>query len=258
MAEAEAPVGAGHQDLLGHRLAQGILERAAVQPGDRGEHRLVGGAGDGDGARHALRVGGEALDAHQKRIAQALRGGPATVEPGRQQLLGEERVALAAGEQAVQQRAVGRGAEDIGQSLAQLGAIEWLEQDAARPLEALELGEQRAQGMAAMQLVGAIGQDHAHALLAQGAGEEHGEGTGRAVGPVHVLQDEDQRRGGAEAVDQLQHGLEQPKLVVGAPGLIGRARLLQAGKDRRQLMAAAGADILQGRMTLAHQRVAGH
>ena len=45
----------------------------------------------------------QALDAEHERVAQALRRRPPTVEAGRQQLLGVQRVALAALEHALDQ-----------------------------------------------------------------------------------------------------------------------------------------------------------
>jgi hypothetical protein len=64
------------------------------------------------------------------------------------QFLGEQRVALAAREQPLQQRPLGLGAEDVGQRLGQLVAVKRRQVDPPRPLQPLELGEQRSQRMA--------------------------------------------------------------------------------------------------------------
>ena len=84
-------------------------------------------------------------------------------------------------------RVVGGGAEDVLQLLGELVARERHELDAARARPALELGQQRAQRVAAVQLVGAVGGDEQHALGAQAARQEGEEGARGGVGPVQVL-----------------------------------------------------------------------
>ena len=73
----------------------------------------------------------QALDAHHQRVAQRRRQRPAAVEAGGQQLLGEERVALAAGVQALDQRRLGLAAEDVRELQRQLLARERLQLDVA-------------------------------------------------------------------------------------------------------------------------------
>ena len=96
-------------------------------------------APDGDRTRGPLARLGQALDPQHERIAQALRGGATTVEAGGQQLLGIERVALAAGEEPVDELGGGRVAEDVGQRLGQLGAIERDQLEPAGAGQTLEL-----------------------------------------------------------------------------------------------------------------------
>ena len=62
-----------------------------------------------------LRGSAEALDAQHQRVAQRRRQRAAPVEPGGQQLLGEQRVALAARVEAVDELGVGRRAEDVAE-----------------------------------------------------------------------------------------------------------------------------------------------
>ena len=71
--------------------------------------------------------------------------------------------------------------------LGELLARERRELDPARAVGPLELGEQRPQRVAAVQLVGAVGADDEHALAAEAARQEGEEGARRAVGPVEVL-----------------------------------------------------------------------
>ena len=59
-----------------------------------------------------------------------------------------------------------------------------------------------------MNLVGAVAQHEHHALLAQAACEEGHEGPGRAVGPMHVLEDQRQRLALTQQIEQFDQGLE--------------------------------------------------
>ncbi len=255
VAKAEALILDLHQHLLGHRLAQRGQQGAAPELGDGRQGCLVERAPDGDGAGDALGVRREPLDARHERVAQALRGGAAAVESGRQQLLGEQRVALAAREQPLEQRPLGLGAEDVGQRLRQLIAVEQRQVDPPRTLQSLQLGEQRAQRVAAVQLVGAVGEEQHDALLAQAAGEEGDERARRAVGPVHVLEREYERRRFGDEVDQLEHGLEQPQLPGAVGALIADAAVVvEPGQDRGQLRPAAGRELAERRVASAHER----
>src|SRR5918912_785392 len=96
----------------------------------------------------------------------------AAVEAGREQLLGEQRVALRAHPQALDQLAARRGAEDVRQLLGELIADQRAQLEAPRARVALELREQRAQRVPAVQLVGAVSADHQHPLVAQAARQE--------------------------------------------------------------------------------------
>ena len=117
---------------LADRLAHALAQRAAVQAGDLGEHRIVELPAGGEHADDLLRVVAEPLDPQRQRVGEARRHRAEPVEAGGQELLGEQRVALAAGEQPVEQRAVGRGAEDVGELLCELVAREPGEVDAQR------------------------------------------------------------------------------------------------------------------------------
>ena len=212
MAEGVAIVGLGDDEVAGDRLAQRGHERAAVHPADLAEQPVVDALADGEHAQDVLGGRVELLDAHHQRVAQGHRHRAATVDAGGEQLLGEERVALAAGVEAVDEAVVGCLAEDVLQRRGQLVAAQRLERDAVDLGIALDLGQQRAQRMAAVELVDAVGQDDEHPLAAERAGEERDEGAGRGVGPVEVLEHEDDRRLAAEAVEEAEHGLEEAAL----------------------------------------------
>ena len=92
--------------------------------------------------------------------------------------------------------------------------------DAAVARVALELGEQRPQRMASVQLVRPVGRDHEDALAAQRARQVDQEGARRAIGPVQVLDRDHQAVVAGEQLDQLEQRVEQAclggRLVVGA------------------------------------------
>ncbi len=124
-----------------------------------------------------------------------------------------------------------------------------------RALEPLELCQQRPQGMATMELVGAVGEHQQHSLRAQVAGHVGGEGARGSVGPVHVLEHERDWSGGADQVEQFEHGLEQPQLIARltlAPG--ARAILGQGREQGRELRAAGRAELSQRRVVGARER----
>jgi hypothetical protein len=77
-------------------------------------------------------------------------------------------------------------------------------------VQALELVHERAQWVAAVKLVGPVRERQHHALLAQPTGEEGHERPGRAIGPVHVLEQQRQRLTVAQQIEQLEQRLEQP------------------------------------------------
>jgi len=255
VAEAEAGLPAGDQHLLGDRLAQRRLHGVELQPGDRRERSLVEHAPDRDHARNPLRVGRELLDPRDERVAQALGRGAAAVEPGREQLLGVERVALAALEQPVEQRLVGLGAEDVAQRLGQLQAIERPQLDPADAVEALELGQQRSQRVAAVQLVGAVAEQQQHPRLAHGPRRVGDERARRAVGPVHVLERQHERLALGEDLQQLEHRLEQPQLSRRVRARVAPVGVVvEAWQDRRQLDAVGRRQLPERLVTASDDR----
>ena len=191
---------------------------------------------------------------HQEGVAQALRGRAASIQPGRQQLLRVERVAFAAHVQTLEQLRVGRRSEDVGERFAELVAIERLEVDPARPLEPIELGQQRAQRVSAVELVRAVGQQQHHPLLAHAPRQKRYKRAGRAVGPVHVLEDQHHRGRVGQQIKQLEHRLEQPHLPGGVWAVVAWTPVVEARKDRRQLVATSGAQCVEYWVVLADQR----
>ena len=228
VAEAvEAVLARGH-DVAGHGLAQGRAQPRRVHAAGVRQQRLVQAAPGREHPQDLLRVLAQALDPHHQRVAQGRWHRPAPVQPGGQQLLGEERVALAAHPEPFHEGSVGRSAEDVRELLPQLFPGERQQLDAPRRRVALQLGEQRPQRVAAMQLVGPVGGHHQQALRGEAAGEERQERARGAIGPVDVLDREDQGLLATERVEQRQQRLEQPALS----GVVALGALRRLGFGR--------------------------
>ena len=136
-------------------------------------------------------------------------GGPGV--GGRQQLLGEERVALGTGENALDQRHRRHRAQDRRHLRGRLGPAQPAQLQALAA-GAAELGQEGAEPRA-LRLVAAVS-DHQHdPLAAQVAGQEGQQVPGRPVGPVHVLDHQDQGGLVGEGTEQADEELEQPGLV---------------------------------------------
>ena len=224
----------------------------AVQPRHLGEHGVVELPAGRQHAHDLLRVVAEPLDPQRQRRGQARRHGAAAVEPGGEQLLGEQRVALAAGVQPLDQRRVGRRAEDARELLAQLVAGEPGEVDPQRP-GALELGEQRPQRVAAVQLVGPVGRDHQQRLGAQRGGEEAQERARRGVRPVQVLDHQQDGRGARQPVEHGEQRLEHARLVARAAHALARRRRGRAAASPARRGSSSGSSV-EHRVAVAHER----
>ncbi len=114
-------VGLGDEDVVGDRLAQGVAQRARLQPAGLRQHVLLErcAAETQRSTSCAVSPSASTRSISASRSARAARR---ALAPGGEQLLGEQRVALAAGVDAVEQLGVGRRAEDVGQLRAELVA----------------------------------------------------------------------------------------------------------------------------------------
>ena len=198
-----------------------------------GQQPVVEPLADGNQPQQLLRGLGQLLDPQHQRVAQRVRGGAEPVDAGREQLLAEQRVAAGALPQPLQQLVRRRLAEDVGELVGELAAGERLERDATRVRVPLQVGQQRPQRVAAMQLVGPVGADHEHALGGEAARQERERRARRAVRPVQVLDQQQHRPLGAERVEQRQQTLEQPRLRALLAVLGGRPEPGQQRRDRR-------------------------
>ena len=220
-----------HQHVVDDRFAQRGDQRVRGQFEHAHEQPVTDARPGGRGhPQDGLRVRAQCLDAHHQRVAHVL----GQMIAGRDQLLGVERVALGASEQIVDQPRLGPPAEDALELRPQLLAREARHRHAGHRGRALGLGQERAQRMAPVQLVGPVGGHERDPLAPRGADQEGEEVACRAVGPVQVLDHQQQRLAVArQAAQQGQQQLEQPALGQGAGGrrAVGLAEL---GQQRRE------------------------
>ena len=256
VAEAVQAVLAGDDQVAGGGLAQRDAQVGRVELAGVGEQRVVGPLGDREQPQDLLGGLGQALRAEHQRVAQRRRQRGAAVRARGDQLLGEQRVALRAAVQPVDQPGIGRLVEDVRQLGGELGAGERREVDAAVAGVALDLGQQRAQRMAAVHLVGAVGDDRQHALRRHRAGEEGEERPRRAVRPVDVLEQQQDGLLAAETVEEREQRLEQAALG-GAGDLVRAAhaaRDVDLRQQRGQLDVRGVRQVVDRRVVIARER----
>ena len=121
VAEAVAAVGVRDRNLAADGLAQPLAQLARLEPCEATEQVVVERLA-GQPAQHLLGRLREPLHAQHERVAQRRRQRAAPVQPDGEQLLGEQRVALAARVEPLQQARVGRVAEDVLELLGHLVA----------------------------------------------------------------------------------------------------------------------------------------
>ncbi len=160
MAEGVTIVAGDEDDLGLDRLAQSLAElgRGQLRAGG-GEDAVLGPARHRQHPQRRPRGRRQPFDPQQQRVAQGAGEAAAAVGAGGEQLLGEQRVALAALEEALDRARAGVAAEDVGELGGELVAAERLQLDPPHPLAAAQLGQQRAQRVAPVELVGAVRDD---------------------------------------------------------------------------------------------------
>ena len=149
-----------------------------------------------------------------------------------------------------------RRAEDGLELPRHLRAVEAPKLDALHGPHALPAGDERAQRVAAVQLVGTEADDHEHATGVQGAHEQGHEVERRPVRPVQILDHEHERAVGGQALDHAHDQLEQARRAA----LTERRRVqcavrVEVREHLRQLRARGpdeSVELLRGR--LAHER----
>ena len=164
----------------------------------------------GGDAHHRLGAVVERGDPRQQHVAQRRRQAFAVPVRGGQQLLGEERVALRAREDGLEELRRRRRAEDPGELLVHVRARQAIESEPLHRRGRCHVGEEAPQVLAPVDLVVAVGRDHEHALVAQPAREEPQQLERRAVGPVDVLDHQHDGAGGGRLREPIEDDDVQP------------------------------------------------
>ena len=220
-------------------------------------------AGDRRDAHDPLRLGRHLAHPVLQRVAQAA-GQREAGGSGGQQLLGEERVATGAGQHRGDELRLGRLAPDARQLRRHIGLAERAELDDLDALQAQQLGEQRAERVTPMELIGPVGGQQQHRLATGVANEEPEEVACRRIGPMEVLQDEHQRPFLRQAMQDPEHDLEQAgagrrgaQRRIGWP-LGASRRRTEVGQQVRQLGASRPDQAVEAvGVQRAHQRSEG-
>ena len=167
------------------------------------------------------------------------RPAPRGVLRGAEQLLGEEGVALAAGVHPFEQPRVDGPRDRAVQQLGDLGVRKAGQRYAFDIGTPSQLGQQGPQRVPAVDVVRPVAHDECDPTTSEGAGQEGQQVAGAAVGPVDVLDDEQDRRRFGEGEHDAVQRLEQLYLreFLGrfrtAPGVTGVGEVgEQAGEHR--------------------------
>jgi hypothetical protein len=196
-------------DGAAQRLTQPVLGDVDHGPQQRIGHVAAGGRGD---AQHALGPAVELRDPLEQQVPEDVGQVHPAATGGGQQLLGEERVALGAGDDRLGLRGREWRPAAADQQGLQLLAVQRPQlQSRPRP-GAQERRDQPAERVLGRRLVAAVGPDQQHPLLGEVVGDEGDQVEGRAVGPVEVLEGQDHGSGRRDHSQQRQQLLQEPEL----------------------------------------------
>lgn len=183
---------------------------------------------------------GQRLDPDEQQVAQGVgEAGAAAFVRRHRELLDEEGVAVGAFEDVVDLGGVGFGGEDAGDLTADLVTGEAGEFEALDGAQPVEFGEQGAQRMTAVDVVGAVGGEDDETAGAQGAQQIGQQMAGGGVGPVQVLQGDHDRALGGNVFQEAGGEFEEAGhalLVVASSG----GRLPQFGQQPGEFLLLAG------------------
>ena len=194
--------------------AQRLAHVALGQLRHGAEQRVADVASGGRGqAQQALRRRVEPGHALQQQVAQAARELAALVAGGGQELLGEEGVALGAGDDRVRQRRRRRGVGASREQRRQLVALRAVR--ARAPAPSPSAGRRRRAGACARPRRArprGRSPSSSNPPVVEVVREEDDEIERRRVGPVQVLEHQQHRRGRCAVEQQRQRLLEHPQL----------------------------------------------
>lgn len=214
----------GHEKLPPHRLAQRRLQFLLGQTDRLPQHIVLHPASrDGGGPQHLLRGVGELLEADQQHIGETS-GHPTGLRVGgREQFLRVEGVPLGPlhdpPDRGVGQRPVLQGTHQPHH----VGVAQRAQLQPFHGGQPYQLREQRPQGMPTVQVVGPVRGENGQPVPEDTPAEQEPQQVPRRlVGPVQILQHEQQRGGIRHIGQQPRHPLEQPQPPVHVPHATGR------------------------------------
>ncbi len=225
--EGVAVLGGDH-DVRLDRGPERLVERVGGHPAGLGEE-AVGDLAAGDRHRADHLAGGvvEPVEADQQHLGEVL-GDPAA-PGGADELLDEERVALGPGDDVGEVGLGDRVGVQLADQGADLGVGERVELEPVDAADPRPLGDLAAQRVAAVEVLGAVA-DHDADRVRERPGEQEADHVARRlVGPVGVLDHQQQRGLGGGRREQRVHRLEQVAAVDGA-GVLARLRTACGGR----------------------------
>ena len=229
VAEAEAAGRlVGDEDAVLDRLAQRLAYVTFRKRRDCAEQRVRDvSSGGRRGTEKTLRPAVESGHALQQELAQAARKLPARVAGAGEKLLGEEGVALGAGDDLVRQPRRQRAVGTSCKQRRQLVAFQRPEAEQDRRSRTLDAIRKAAHALRRRRLVRAIGGEQQNRPAVEVVREEDGEIERRGIRPVQVLEHEQHRC--CSVGEQRERVLEDLQLRAG-PRLVHRPRLPERTK----------------------------
>ena len=204
--------------------------------------------GDGDHPEQSLAFVGQRGDLAGQGLGQRARQRSVATAPlDPDQFLHEEGVAARTSMDPVDLGVVGEATHDRGDLSGDVGAIEPLQVQAARPRIALEFGQPGHDRVAVRQSVGPDGQHEQQAVSFEVAGQEGHEVARPPIDPVQVLEDQQRRGVGTEVAEQPQHEPEQARLGETRTRVRGGIASAGSSRDDPSDPGQEPADLLAGR-----------
>jgi hypothetical protein len=215
-----------HDHVMRHRLAQCLLDLRRRQADGRPEQRVRHTtACDGGHPCDVLDAGREPLEPREQDVGQLLGQRDAAapsgerVVGGRQQFLRVVGVALGPAPDVLDHGLGNVAAVQHAEVVAELRDVERLHVEPLDPRQPDQLGEQRPQGVTAMQVVRAVRAHDEQPLVREPGQHEPQQVAGRRVGPVQVLEHEQHRRHAvAHRMDRLEDGFVQRHAIAAVVG----------------------------------------
>jgi hypothetical protein len=222
---ARSPLQLGHEPRV-HGLLEGVEDDARRHAGDPGDHIQVEVASL-DRCRGQARVGGlrEPVEPPADHMAYPF-GNTRSLEPARlQAMLGGQQADQLADEVGIALGLVVDGGDEVGRRIgpghpgdeaADVAAVEAGQRQVHGCRLPEQLGQGAAQRMPPIDLHVAVGADDQQARVGQLPGDKAEQQQARPVGPVQVVEDEDQPTTRGRRVQAGGHGVEQAE-----PGHLG-------------------------------------